>query len=97
MEGRYLWYYALLVDDIDMDTFYLDLNHALDRLHPSDRPLDFLVAAYTAVEDVAEANSYVRMGIDRDCKPLQHPPLKTTASHGTRPWPDRTSMSHCAW
>jgi len=71
-EGLFLWFYAELIDpEVDGDTFRHDMATAMDRLHPGDRPLDFMVAAHTALGDRAQALELMQEGIDRDCTRAQ--------------------------
>jgi tetratricopeptide (TPR) repeat protein len=74
-DGLFLWFYAELIDpDTDADTFRYDMTTAMDRLHPGDRPLDFLVAAHTTLGDRARALELMDEGIARDCTRAQSKP-----------------------
>lgn len=66
-EGLFLWFYAELIDPADAPTFRHDLQRAMDRLHPGDRPLDFLVAAHVALGDQQQARRIMERGLERDC------------------------------
>lgn len=67
-EGLFLWFYAELVHEgVDPDTFRHDLSSAMARLHPGDRPLDFLVAAWRTLGEEERAAQLMHQGIDRDC------------------------------
>lgn len=67
-EGTFLWFYALLVDgDEDTGTFRADMEHAMSRLHPPRRPIDFMVAAHRTLGDSDEATVLMEEGIRRDC------------------------------
>ncbi len=67
-EGLFLWFYALLLEgEADGPTFRHDMESAMARLHPQDRPLDFLVAAHTTLGDADRALALMEEGIARDC------------------------------
>ncbi|MFK7930143.1 MAG: aspartyl protease family protein [Myxococcota bacterium] len=70
-EGKFLWYYAMLVTtDNEEQTLRRDLEVAVARLHPDLRPLDFMVAAYHAVGDQDVATRFLELGLERDCAPM---------------------------
>ncbi|MBW2254906.1 MAG: aspartyl protease family protein, partial [Deltaproteobacteria bacterium] len=74
-EGLFLWFYAELIDpETDADTFRHDMTTAMDRLHPGDRPLDFLVAAHSTLGEQARALELMGEGIERDCTRAQSTP-----------------------
>ncbi len=66
-DGSHLWFYAQLAADEHADTFLADMASAIERLHPSDRPLDFMVGSLAAVGDERAALTTMRQGIRRDC------------------------------
>jgi tetratricopeptide (TPR) repeat protein len=69
MDGRAAWFYAMEVAGTPEEgMFRNDLGRALARLHPSDRPFDFLSAAYAELGETAEAASFMALGRDHDCK-----------------------------
>lgn len=70
--GQFLWSYALLVGPDDRATFRADMEEALAQLHPSQRPLDFMVAAYTVMGDEDAAREALEEGLARDCDALHH-------------------------
>lgn len=73
--GMFLWFYALLVDtDEGRATFRADMDAALARLHPTDRPLDFEVAALHEIGDQEAALHRMREGSERFCSPLADGP-----------------------
>jgi tetratricopeptide (TPR) repeat protein len=73
--GMFLWFYALLVDsEQDRATFLADMDAALSRLHPADRPLDFEVAALHEIGDQAGALQRRALGEERFCQPLRAGP-----------------------
>jgi tetratricopeptide (TPR) repeat protein len=73
--GLYIWFYAMLVETPEeRDTFRVDLKNAMDRLHPDTRPLDFLVAGYTALGDHDAAAQAMDEGLARDCGPIPEGP-----------------------
>jgi tetratricopeptide (TPR) repeat protein len=72
--GPFLWFYAMAIHDDDADTFRSDLQHAMQRLHPTRKPTDFLVAAHTALGDQELALDLMTEGIERDCDPIRDEP-----------------------
>ena len=68
MDGRAAWFYAMEVAGTPEEgMFRNDLGRALARLHPADRPFDFLSAAYAELGETAEAASFMALGRDHDC------------------------------
>lgn len=70
-DGLFLWFYTLLLDGPDDElapTLRHDLDAAMARLHPQQRPFDFLVAAYAALGEQERAESYLERGLERDCR-----------------------------
>lgn len=66
--GIFLWFYSLLTEEeADALTFRSDMEEAVARLHPHDRPLDFLVAAHRALGDDEAVEQLMQAGIERDC------------------------------
>jgi tetratricopeptide (TPR) repeat protein len=75
MDGRAAWFYAMEVAGTPEEgMFRNDLGRALARLHPGDRPFDFLSAAYAELGETAEAASFMALGRDHDC-PLAPNPM----------------------
>lgn len=73
--GPYLWFYAMLVDEPgERDTFRADVDEAMSRLHPHNRPFDFLVAAHRALGDEAETDSELAVGLKEHCEPMGEGP-----------------------
>lgn len=71
-EGKFLWYYAMLtIGPNEEDTLRRDLVTAMERLHPELRPLDFMVAAYSAIGDAEVAQTYLTQGLERDCSQME--------------------------
>jgi len=69
--GFAIWFYQHLVDsDAELATFERDLELAMSRLHPGDRPLDFLMAAYVRLGQAERAVALLPLGLERDCEPL---------------------------
>ena len=67
-EGTFLWFYSTLLDaPAERRTFRIDMQSALQRLHPTLRPFDFMVAAHHAIGDDEAVNSFMKLGIERDC------------------------------
>jgi tetratricopeptide (TPR) repeat protein len=62
------WFYAMEVAGTPEEgMFRNDLGRALGRLHPTDRPFDFLAAAYAELGESAEARNLMTLGRDKDC------------------------------
>jgi tetratricopeptide (TPR) repeat protein len=67
-DGVAPWFYAMEVAGTPEEgMFRNDLGRALARLHPSDRPFDFLSAAYAELGETAEAASFMALGRAHDC------------------------------
>lgn len=74
--GPFLWFYALLIDnETEADTFQVDMQGALSRLHPNRQPLDFMVASYRALGDSEASLAAMREGLARDCLPMEEQAL----------------------
>lgn len=70
--GFAIWFYQHLVQgDAELATFERDLELAMERLHPGDRPLDFLAAAYQRLGQTERVLELLPRGIERDCEPLE--------------------------
>lgn len=83
--GHLMWFYALLVEsEGDRATFLRDLDEAMARLHPYNRPFDFLVAAYHLVGDEAQAERFYDLGLEEHCAPMERGP----AAANCRAWYD---------
>ncbi len=76
-EGDTFWFYGLataeLREPLALDTYRVDLEQALGRLHPDLRPLDFAAAGYAMLGDSDQARELMEAGLDRDCKDLEGP------------------------
>lgn len=70
LRGQPIWWYGLLVQGADLDTFRADLTKAMGRLHAEDQPYDFVGAAWAAVGDMDRARVALAAGQARDCTPL---------------------------
>lgn len=70
LRGQPVWWYATLVQPADRATFAADVDAAMRRLHPEDRPYDFLGAAWRAVGEEAKGEEALLAGTERDCAPL---------------------------
>ncbi len=69
--GFAIWFYQHLVQGpAELGTFERDLEVAMARLHPNDRPLDFLMAAYLRLGQPEQALALLPQGLERDCEPL---------------------------
>ena len=72
-DGLFLWFYTLLLDGADdplANTLRRDLEDAMARLHPQQRPFDFLVGAHRALGNDAYVAEFMSRGIARDCAPV---------------------------
>ncbi len=74
--GPFMWFYALMLEDTDKATFQTDMEHAMERLHPFQRPLDFQVASHHVLGNQELALEMMQHGIDRDCADVEDEPLK---------------------
>ncbi len=76
-EGDTFWFYGLaaseLGDDLALETYRVDLERALERLHPDLRPLDFAAAGYALLGDQDQAEALMNQGLERDCAELEGP------------------------
>ncbi len=76
-EGDTFWFYGMaaaeLEDDLALDTYRIDLDQALERLHPDLRPLDFAAAGYAMLGDDQRATELMNLGLARDCDGLEGP------------------------
>ena len=76
-EGTFLWFYSTLLEDtLDQDTFQEDMNRALNRLHPALQPFDFMLAAYSALDDRSKIDASFKQGVERDCTAALNPATK---------------------
>jgi uncharacterized protein HemY len=66
----------LLEGGPDTDTFKVDMDDAMGRLHREDRPLDYLVHAYHLLGDQPTALDLMRQGLERDCEKEPDPASK---------------------
>jgi hypothetical protein len=62
MDGRAAWFCAMVAGTPEEGMFRNDLGRALARLHPDDRPFDFLSAAYAELGETAQAASFMALG-----------------------------------
>ena len=74
--GQSLWFYATLVEAADQEMFFADLDEAMARLHPDQRPLDYLVVSNEILGRHDEAARYMAEGIERDCKGITERPQR---------------------
>jgi len=89
--GHLLWFYALLLDgEADRDTFRADLDEAMGRLHPHNKPFDFLVAAHRILGDDQEMERYYELGQEAHCEPMPTGP----SSDNCRAWYDALAGWH---
>ena len=73
--GPYLWFYAMLLEsDLDTETFRRDLELAMSRLHPHNRPFDFLVASHAILGDTSEVDRWLEEGMNQHCDPMPSGP-----------------------
>lgn len=70
-DGATLWFYATLASEPrDRETFRADLDAAMARLHPYDRPFDFLVAAHRILGDDDEVGRFLAEGLSHHCEDM---------------------------
>jgi len=69
-DGFALWAYSISIEESQIDTFLIDMNEALDRLHPGMRPLDFMSAVYRQIGEDELSHSSMIEGIARDCEDI---------------------------
>lgn len=69
LDGRMLWFYALLADPDDRATAAIDLRDATASVHGRMLPLDFLAGAFHTLGDEDRAVALMREGVTRDCDP----------------------------
>lgn len=72
--GMPMWLYAMSAAPEDRETFRVDLDRALGRLHPGSQPFDFVGAAWMAVGDATKASEALTTGYNRDCARLPQSP-----------------------
>ncbi|MSP56226.1 MAG: hypothetical protein EXR69_11585 [Myxococcales bacterium] len=70
LQGLPIWLYALSTEAGDVATFTRDVETAMARLHPDQRPFDFLGAGYMAVGNEQAARAALKTGHERDCAEL---------------------------
>lgn len=74
--GQSLWFYATLLEPVDQEMFFADLDAAMTRLHPDQRPLDYLVVAHEILGRHEEALKFMGDGLARDCDPITERPQR---------------------
>ncbi len=66
--GLTWWVYAMEAEGTAQEAqVWHDLERAASRLHPEDRPLDFLAAAHVVLGDAEGARRHALEGLARDC------------------------------
>lgn len=70
LNGVPMWLYALMSQPRDQETFAVDLETALARLHPGDQPWDFAGAAWQIIGQKEKAKAALDAGYARDCEDL---------------------------
>ncbi|HNC97636.1 MAG TPA: tetratricopeptide repeat protein, partial [Myxococcota bacterium] len=70
LNGVPMWLYALMSQPRDQETFAVDLETALARLHPGDQPWDFAGAAWQIIGQKEKAKAALEAGYARDCADL---------------------------
>ena len=73
LQGLPIWLYALSAEGDDIPTFDQDVGIAMARLHPDQRPFDFVGAGWMAVGETEKAQAALKTGYDRDCAELVGP------------------------
>ncbi len=74
--GPFMWFYSMMLDDTDESTFRADMQHAMGRLHPFQRPIDFMVASHHQLGDQELALELRAEGIARDCDDARNQALR---------------------
>ncbi len=75
--GFALWFYRHVADcSQELDMLRSDLESAMARLHPDDRPLDFLLAGYLALGEDEQVQALWSEGMQKDCEPLEDGPSR---------------------
>ncbi len=70
--GFSLWFSQSLVETAEeRASLRAALEAAMSRLHPEDRPYDFLMSAYGNLGDTTRADELFALGMERDCEPLE--------------------------
>ena len=73
--GFAIWFYASLIQGEDEErTLRADLDRAMARLHPEDRPLDFWMAAMARLDEPSEVERLFAEGTARDCPEAEEGP-----------------------
>jgi tetratricopeptide (TPR) repeat protein len=67
VEGQSMWLYGLAAQERDRETFRVDLERALSRLHPGTQPWDFAGAAWMAIGEEERGRAALAEGRKRDC------------------------------
>lgn len=73
LDGRFLFFYADLAEDVEASTLRADLAAVASRVHPSLAPRDFLAWGHHRLGDVEEATRLAQEGLDRTCRGGQEP------------------------
>jgi tetratricopeptide (TPR) repeat protein len=69
--GHHLWFYALLSDTEESRAMArVDVERAVNRLHPDERPYDFLVAVHRVLGSPLSAQQALKKGLSQHCLPL---------------------------
>jgi tetratricopeptide (TPR) repeat protein len=72
LSGFSLWFSRSLVQTAEeRSALRVALEAATGRLHPEDRPYDFMMATYVDLGDTDRVEELFGLGTERDCKPLE--------------------------
>ncbi|MBN1336495.1 MAG: aspartyl protease family protein [Deltaproteobacteria bacterium] len=72
LSGFSVWFSQFLVQtDEERDALRAALESATGRLHPEDRPYDFMMSLYQTLGDAPRVDETLHLGMDRDCQPLE--------------------------
>lgn len=75
--GFSIWFYTQLAETPEqVEGLRVDLERAMARLYPEDRPLDFALAARRHMGDSAEVERLLERGLERDCVKLDKAPAR---------------------
>jgi len=69
--GFAIWFYQHVSSAEDLGTMSIDLDRAMARLHPGDRPLDFLASALDSLGQDERVDELLAEGLERDCEDLE--------------------------
>ena len=83
-DGPALWFYGLTATaglppgraELLVETLRHDLDQTWDRLHPENRPLDFMMAVAHLLGDEDRTGELLALGLERDCEAQEEAPSR---------------------